>query len=116
MYSEYGLTRYAARFANSSGLPNRFIGWAALSRAAYSGDGISRDHAPSVGNGPGAIAFTRTPNRAHSIASDRVIASTPAFAHADGTTNPDPLSAYVVTILRTVPRCPCAIQRRAVAS
>jgi hypothetical protein len=52
--------------------------------------GINRDHAPSVGNGPGAIAFNRMLYRAHSTASDRVIANTPAFAAAEGTMYADP--------------------------
>jgi hypothetical protein len=43
-----------------------------------------------VGNGPGAIALSRILYFAHSTASDVVIASTPAFAQADGTTYPDP--------------------------
>ena len=41
----------------------------------------------------GAIAFTRIPYAAHSTARDLVIASTPAFAHADGSTNAEPVHA-----------------------
>ena len=55
-------------------------------RCARSGRGTSRSHAPWVGNGPGAIAFRRTPWPPHSTARLRVMASTPAFAIADGTT------------------------------
>ena len=44
------------------------------------------DQAPSVGNGPGATALNRMPRPPHSTASERVIATTPAFAIADGTT------------------------------
>ena len=48
--------------------------------------GTRRDHAPSVGNGPGAMALQRILYFAHSTASERVMASTPALAQADGTT------------------------------
>ena len=51
-----------------------------------SGLGISRSHAPGVGKGPGAMAFSVMPYFAHSTASERVSASTPALAAADGTT------------------------------
>ena len=37
--------------------------------------------------------LTRIWYAAHSTASDRVIASTPAFAHAEGTTNAEPVQA-----------------------
>ena len=65
--------------------------------------GIKRDHAPFVGNGPGAIALNRMLCLPHSTASDLVIANTPAFAAAEGTTYGDPVHAYVVTMLRTFP-------------
>ena len=39
----------------------------------------------------------------HSTAKDRVIANTPAFPAADGTTKGEPVHAYVVTILKTFP-------------
>src|SRR5690606_28892950 len=58
--------------------------------------------APFVGKGPGAMAFMRIPYFAHSTAKLRVIASTPAFAVALGTTYPEPVQAYVVTIFNTV--------------
>ena len=60
---------------------------------SISDPGISRLNAPSVGKGPGATAFNRMPYVAHSTASDRVRASTPALATADGRTNAEPLSA-----------------------
>jgi hypothetical protein len=41
---------------------------------------------PSVGISPGPTAFSRTPKRAHSTASDLVITSMPALLIADGTT------------------------------
>ena len=46
-----------------------------------------------VGKGPGAMAFRRIPRRAHSTASDRVIATTPALAQAEGSTNAEPVQA-----------------------
>ena len=52
--------------------------------------GISRDQAPSVGNGPGAMALTRMLYFAHSTAKEVVMARTAAFAQADGTTNAEP--------------------------
>lgn len=36
----------------------------------------------------------------HSTANDRVIATIPALAQADGSTNPLPVSAYVVIICK----------------
>ena len=48
--------------------------------------GASLDHAPLVGKGPGAMATVRIPYFAHSTAKERVIANTPAFAQAEGTT------------------------------
>ena len=55
--------------------------------------GANLDQAPFVGKGPGAIAFDLIPYFAHSTAKDLVIARTPAFAQADGTTYPDPVHA-----------------------
>src|SRR5271168_2727174 len=94
------------------------MGWWFFARSSYSGEGISRDHAPSVGNGPGAMALNRMRYFAHSTASERVIASTPAFAHADGTTypEPDPTPAYVVAMFSTLPPRPAAIHLRPRAS
>jgi len=37
------------------------------------------------------MALKRIPYFAHSTASERVMANTPAFAAADGTTNPEPV-------------------------
>ena len=39
--------------------------------------------APSVDTAPGASTLMRSPNRPHSTASDRVSASSPAFAAAE---------------------------------
>ena len=55
--------------------------------------GANLFQAPSVINGPGAIALVRILYFAHSTAKDLVIANTPAFAEADGTTYPDPVQA-----------------------
>ncbi len=57
------------------------------------GSGKSRCAAPGVSTGPGAIAFTRILWRAHSTASVRVIASTPAFALAEWITPGPPVQA-----------------------
>ena len=56
-----------------------------------------------MGKGPGAIALNRILYLPHSTASDLVIAKTPAFAAADGTTKGEPVQAYVVTILKILP-------------
>ncbi len=53
--------------------------------------GTKRDHAPLVGNGPGAIAFTLIPYSAHSNANERVIARTPALLQAEGSTKAHPV-------------------------
>src|SRR6185436_4245382 len=71
---------------------------------------------PSVGKGPGAIPFTRILCFAHSTASERVVAITPAFAAALGITKPLPVHAYVVRMLRIDPPLPLAIMRRPAAS
>src|SRR6185503_9698504 len=90
--------KYTAASAISRGVPNRLSGTRLRAISSKEGSGISRENAPSVGTGPGAIAFTRTPYAAHSTASERVIANTPALAHADGSTNAEPVHAYVVTM------------------
>jgi multidrug efflux pump subunit AcrB len=46
--------------------------------------GIRRSKAPLVGKGPGATAFVRIPYLAHSTASERVRASTPALLSLAG--------------------------------
>jgi hypothetical protein len=71
-----------------------------VSRAFFSASApaMSRENAPSVGIGPGAIALTRIPACPHSTASERVMASTPALAQAEGRANAVPVQAYVVTI------------------
>src|SRR5258708_25559060 len=90
MYGERSLNRKAARLVNSSWRPKRFIGLFSRACSSYCFEGIRRDHAPSVGNGPGAMALMRMRYLAHSTASEVVIAKTPALAHAEGTTNADP--------------------------
>jgi hypothetical protein len=56
------------------------------------------EKAPSVYIGPGLIPLNLIPYLDHSTANDLVIAQIPDFAHADGTTKPLPVSAYVVII------------------
>src|ERR1700689_5812068 len=73
--------------------------------------GLSICQAYSVGIGPGAMALSRIPYRAHSTASDMVIACTAAFPIADGVTNAEPVHTQVVSVERTVPGRPAAIQR-----
>src|SRR5581483_11650329 len=112
MYADSSASRYDARLVSLWCSPVRPAGIFFLIKSAPDSPkpaGISRDHAPSVGNGPGAIAFARILWCAHSTASERVIASTPALAHADGTTYAEPVHAYVVTIERIDPPEPCAI-------
>ena len=48
--------------------------------------GRRRLEAPSVGKGPGAMAFRRIPYRPHYNASDFVMTCRPAFDMAEGTT------------------------------
>ena len=55
--------------------------------------GSSREKAPSVSMGPGATPSTRMPWRPHSTARLRVSACTPAFAMAEGATQPLPSGA-----------------------
>ena len=67
--------------------PNRFNGTRFfIFFSIFKPGGTNRFHAPFVGNGPGAIAFERILYFAHSTAKERVIASTPAFADAEGIT------------------------------
>src|SRR5262252_10919259 len=99
------LTRNAARLASSWCFPKRFMGLASRVCSSNCFEGIRRDQAPSVGKGPGAMALRRMPYLAHSTASEVVMARTPALAHAEGTTKPEPqfAAAYVVAMLRTLP-------------
>src|SRR5690606_30855952 len=66
--------------------------------------------APLVGNGPGAMALFRIPYLPHSAANDLVKVTTPPLATAEGTTYPEPVNAYVVTIFNTFACCRLAIQ------
>src|ERR1700722_5204842 len=90
MYSDMSLRRKAARLVSSSWRPKRFMGWDARAWSSYCFEGMRRDQAPSVGNGPGAMALTRILYFAHSTASEVVMARTPALAQADGTTKAEP--------------------------
>src|SRR6202020_3462179 len=101
------LRRKAARLVSSSWRPKRFIGCDSRACSSYCFEGMRRDQAPSVGNGPGAMALTRILYFAHSTASEVCRAGTPALAQADGTTKAEPefAAAYVVTMLRTLPPC-----------
>src|SRR5690349_10711747 len=93
-YAEKSDIRYAARLASSWCSPTRFKGMrSAGSNFLTRSPGSSLLHAPSVGNGPGAMALLRILYFAHSTARDRVNASTPAFPHAEGTTYPEPVHA-----------------------
>ena len=56
--------------------------------------------------GPGAMALNLSPYLPHSTARDLVMASTPDLAAALGTTNPDPLWAYVVVMDTTLAPVP----------
>src|SRR5215467_11106876 len=111
------LMRNAARFVSSWCLPKRRMGLELRACSSNSLEGIRRDHAPSVGNGPGAMALRRIPYLAHSMASEVVMARTPALPHAEGTMKPEPqlAAAYVVVMLRTLPGCLRAIHLRAKA-
>src|ERR1700732_5537923 len=66
--------------------------------------------------GPGATAFPRMLDFAHSTASDIVIACTAAFAIADGTTYADPVHTQVVSVDSTLPGSPSRIHRLPAAS
>lgn len=61
--------------------------------------------------GPEAIALTRILYFAHSTANDMVIECTAALAIAEGTTYADPVHTQVVSVDRTLPGSPSAIQR-----
>src|SRR5690349_8373294 len=87
-----------ARFAISAGSPKRPRGIRDSVCAFAFSSAIRREKAPSVGIGPGAIAFSRIPAEPHSTASERVIARTPAFAQAEGRTYAEPLQTYVAAI------------------
>src|SRR6266481_1004654 len=73
--------RNAARLLSSSWRPKRFMGFELRECSSNCFEGMRRDHAPSVGNGPGAMALRRMLYLAHSTAREVVIASTPAFGH-----------------------------------
>src|SRR5438105_353645 len=58
----------AARLASSSCVPKRPRGLRFLASSSNDFTGIRRENAPSVGIGPGAIAFKRMPRLPHSTA------------------------------------------------
>src|ERR1700678_1706707 len=94
----------AARLANSSGVPNLPRGFLFFAAPASSGRGSKREKAPSVGIGPGEMAFIRIPRLPHSTARLRVSACTPALATADGTTYAEPVGVQVAVPLSHKPR------------
>lgn len=107
-----GLSRKAARSPISSAVPTRRIGLVAAARCSgLFSPGRRRASMPSVGISPGAIAFSRMPCRPHSTASDFVMASTPAFDMAEGTTKGAPVRTQVTMIDTTAPPVPSAIHR-----
>src|ERR1700704_776438 len=73
--------------------------------------GLSRDQAPSVGKGPGAMALRRMPRLPHSIASDWVMTLRPAFDMAEGTVKGPPFQTQVVRIDTTEACLPSLSQR-----
>src|SRR6185369_6360957 len=74
-------------------------------------EGLSRSHAPLVGNGPGAMAFKRMPCGPHSVASDFVMMLSPALDIAEGTVKGPPFQIQVVRIEITLALLPPSIQR-----
>src|SRR5580693_9215486 len=78
--------------------------------------GLSRSHAPLVGNGPGAIALRRIPFGPHSVASDFVMMLSPAFDMAEGTVMGPPFQIQVVRIEITLALSPASSQRLPQAS
>src|SRR5258708_22809426 len=96
MYCDISLMRNAARLLSSSWRPKRFMGFELRECSSNCFEGMRRDHAPSVGNGPGAMALRRMVYLAHSTDRDVVIASTPAVAHDYGTPIPAPHIASAV--------------------
>src|ERR1700722_8932163 len=100
------------RFCNSFISPYRRIGTVSelVALDLASGIGLSFSHAPSVGNGPGAVALRRMPYGPQSTASDIVIACNAVFAIAERTTNAEPDQTQVTRFLTTAPFRPPAIQ------
>ncbi len=90
-HSQPSAIRKVARFCSSSILPTRRIGFMFVVSSKPPAPGRRRLEAPSVGNGPGAMALRRMPKRPHSTASDFVITCSPAFDIAEGTTYGEPV-------------------------
>src|SRR5262245_33812966 len=109
-HSQPSAIRKVARFCSSLILPTRRIGLI-LEESSKPPPGRRRLDAPSVGNGPGAMALRRMPKRPHSTASDLVITWRPAFDIAEGTTYGEPVYTQVTRIEITEPGWPPAIQR-----
>src|SRR6516165_9746121 len=105
--------RKMIRLRSSSIWPNRRIGiWlGSVAPADVSGIGFSFSQAPSVGNGPGATAFSLMPKGPHSTASDMVIAWIAVLAMAEGVTKAEPVKTQVTRLLTTEPLIPSLIQR-----
>src|SRR5262245_41924329 len=109
-HSQPSAIRKVARFCSSDICPMRRIGLTFVD-SPKSPPGRSRFVAPSVGNGPGAIAFSRMLCLPHSTASDLVMMCRPAFDIAEGTTYGDPVQTQVTRIETTEPLWLPAIQR-----
>src|SRR5512135_576724 len=112
-YSQPSAIRNVARFASSYISPLRVMP-PVCPRACPpppAAAGLSRSQAPLVGNGPGAIAFSRMPCWPHSVASDLVMMLRPAFDIAEGTVNGPPFQIQVVRIDITLALLPPSIQR-----
>src|SRR3954468_13244486 len=110
-HSQPSAIRKVARFCSSFIFPRRRMGFSFDESSKPPPPGRKRLVAPSVGKGPGAIAFSRMPKRPHSTASDLVITCRPALDIADGTTYGDPVCTHVTRIDSTLPLLPPAIQR-----
>src|SRR5437763_9895912 len=92
-YAANGEHSAVAHQAISSIVASRPAGTVRATRASSSGVGHSAAPAPSVAVGPGQIVFTRIPWDAHSTASVRVIATSPALAAAECTVPGPPVHA-----------------------
>src|SRR6185295_6735415 len=101
-HSQPSAIRKVARFCSSLIMPTRRIGLVLLPSEKLP-PGRSLFEAPSVGNGPGAIALRRMRCRPHSTASDLVITCRPAFDIAEGTTYGEPVCTQVTRIDSTLP-------------
>src|SRR5207244_1187425 len=108
-HSQPSAMRKVARFCSSSIFPTRRIGFI-FEESSKPPPGRRRLLAPSVGNGPGAMALRRMPKRPHSTASDFVMTCRPAFDMAEGTTYGEPVWTRATRIESTVTLWPPPIQ------